>query len=245
MFLEKLIGGKSEQKELHFPRCPCTCSASPPSPSQTMCCARWACQHHSLHSELHHSALNVWKFPTVSSLPALSYSHCIFSTDSSPLPLFLPTLLILLPSIFMLISSSSFSLSHPFTNHLQVAISYGVASGLGIPALGSHPVQTFAGPVRAATVSVNLKVVSRRPWFLDVLHLLWLLSHTAPWAPRRGIWWKHLLWLNVSRSLTLCILPDWISVFIPIWCRKRLLQGRLIKARIYEYSRMSLVISKN
>lgn len=123
--LEKLIHSKSEQKESQSKRS-LHLQVSPPSPSQTMSCAQWACQPLSLHSELHCSILNVWEFPTVSSPPALSYPHHVFYSRLELSPLYFLHRLILPPSVspqtphppaeqFVLV----FTLTHLFTNHLH------------------------------------------------------------------------------------------------------------------------------
>lgn len=103
--------------------------------------------------------------------------------------------------------------------------------------------------LNAATVSVNsyVHVVSRRPCSFAVIHPCWLLQffyllfYTVPWTYGEGFNGDipfRTECFKTSRSLY--IVQLWLKVFVPIYCRRRLLSWWLSKSVIYEYSRMSL-----
>jgi hypothetical protein len=91
--------------------------------------------------------------------------------------------------------------------------------------------------------------VSRRPCFIGVLHLFWLLDSV------------HFFFCKVSRdrgekfdgdipfktqcykvSYSLHIVQLWITIFVPISCRMKLLWWHLRNTLIYEHGKIQLVI---
>lgn len=91
----------------------------------------------------------------------------------------------------------------------------------------------------------------RRPWFF-LMSSVPSISYTffcclfcgfpEPWGSPHPEQTAYLntpcLGLNASRSFTLHIVWLWISVFLPICCRRKLLWWWLSKALTNEYSRM-------
>lgn len=143
---------------------------------------------------------------------------------------------------------------HHFTNFYVLETASGLGLGVSVhlhSALGSHPL-TCAGYMHAATISVVHTcihpAVFKRPSFLGVLPPFGSYSLSASSSTEfPGTCWDGFagvipLGLNVPRSLTLCTVSGWVSLFVFIFCRRKRLWWRLGKAQIYEYCTMLLKV---
>lgn len=107
--------------------------------------------------------------------------------------------------------------------------------------LGPHLIQTCASPVHTASISMSSYELYScwfsGPCFLGVLQPLWhssyllSLSFPEPWGEKFDG--------DIKMSHFLHIIWQWVSVFVPILCRK-LLWWWLHKTLLSEYSRKSL-----
>jgi hypothetical protein len=103
---------------------------------------------------------------------------------------------------------------------------------------------TCAGLVCSVTVSVIpfviIPALSGRCYFLEVIHFLWVLQSLClffwmgPWPilKERDLIKTSYLELSASKSLTLNIVPLWISLLIIIYYKKKHLWWRLKDARL-------------
>lgn len=136
------------------------------------------------------------------------------------------------------------SVSDPLEPELQTVESCHVGPGNWTRVLW----KSSSGKAASALNLWAISPVPKRPWFLDVLHPLWLLhsfclvfdSFPEPWV--NGFDGDTPFRANCSKvwSHSLHNFWQWVSVFVPICCKRKLLWWWLSKVLIYEYSRMSL-----
>lgn len=91
---------------------------------------------------------------------------------------------------------------------------------------------------------MGLVMFRRLPSFFGALHPLWLLQsfhllfHKVLWALKGKISWIYPMYNWVFRGFSLHSVKLWVSLFVPIYCRKELLWWWLSQTLICGYSRM-------